>query len=993
MEVGENLAEYLFLDVDETLGMVEGAYKKLKSHFYFDKTLLFAKKRIATLESDRDLFKKTLSEIAEHLTYQNPEYFQNLIDGINFKILPKKFISTNGESDTIQGSPDHEQNIAKVNFFIDMPVELFIIDYLWTILLGKMATENPDSFKYSAATAFKKSVFNADNELRSGIDFNSNRSFEPYFQLYSQWRKGAFDTIQKEHSHMDTILVCLDLKSFYYSVEFSFSKLYDYFNNDKRLLSFNFLTQVIERIYFVYTKIISKYKKGIRNKRNTCVFPIGITSTILLRELYLKPLDQMIVDKLSPLYYSRYVDDILLVLQADEVKTLSKEDIIKKYLLTTGITTVSKKSDLKFCGYNNVRIQKEKINCFAFPKKQKTILLDIYAEAIQMNSSEANLLPDIDILNSSFTKNAYNIQNLEFSNKIRDLGFLQNNNYNATRFINSLQRLIKNTSIDPNVIDNYLDQIEEFYCGSQSVEYSNNWRAIFELFLLCGEQERARKFYVNIQQEIKQLHFVDLDNDEVLENKKQALLNRLKRNLNEKLLIAAALATSLDYKFGKSKRVRALAKCFRESNLLNHTMIAYPLLNYSSVQSVALTESNLSNLFAYSNINNIFELDKFKLKWSPRYINSIEFFIANFLYGFYDKVKMTIDPNIVFDKFVKYNNLGSYLVDPFGIEECTNIRGTINYLFRIKDHASNNPKIALVNTNIAEDDALLTLTEPKKNLTVENKLRLFKILNTAKQEKVDILVFPEFYFPSSWLMDIAIFAIKNKITIITGLQYMVSGNRAFNNVCTVNPVVMGKSFISGFIQFREKNFYAPKEKIALSQRGYICSDESIPIYYIVSNGKYRYSTILCYEFTDIVSRANMKSQIEALFVPQLNRDTNYFSAIVESSARDLHCFVVQANTSAYGDSRITAPYKTQCKNILQIKGGDTDVVMIAQLDMDSLIEKRTTYASDLKKNVDACINCKHIRNKKLSLKQKSKKCHECAFSMKNGYIKGIPPNF
>ena len=64
----------------------------------------------------------------------------------------------------------------------------------------------------------------------------------------------------------------------------------------------------------------------------------------------------------------------------------------------------------------------------------------------------------------------------------------------------------------------------------------------------------------------------------------------------------------------------------------------------------------------------------------------------------------------------------------------------------------------------------------------------------------------------------------------------------------------------------------------------------------------------------------MKSKIELLFVPQLNKDTNYFSAIVESTSRDLHCFVIQANTSAYGDSRITAPYKTEEKNILQIKG-------------------------------------------------------------------------
>lgn len=41
----------------------------------------------------------------------------------------------------------------------------------------------------------------------------------------------------------------------------------------------------------------------------------------------------------------------------------------------------------------------------------------------------------------------------------------------------------------------------------------------------------------------------------------------------------------------------------------------------------------------------------------------------------------------------------------------------------------------------------------------------------------------------------------------------------------------------------------------------------------------------------------MKTNIDMLFIPQLNRDTNYFASIVESAARDLHCFVIQANTS------------------------------------------------------------------------------------------------
>ena len=160
-------------------------------------------------------------------------------------------------------------------------------------------------------------------------------------------------------------------------------------------------------------------------------------------------------------------------------------------------------------------------------------------------------------------------------------------------------------------------------------------------------------------------------------------------------------------------------------------------------------------------------------------------------------------------------------------------------------------------------------------------------------------------------------------------------------------------------------------------------DKNIPLYFRVSNGYFAYSTILCYEFTDISSRAAMKSKIELLFVPQLNKDTNYFSAIVESTARDLHCFVIQANTSQYGDSRITAPYKSESKNILQIKGGETDVVMIATLNVDELKNKRKTYRNEITRVSQKCLCCK----------KKRRNCNSCQNELQREKLKGTPPNF
>lgn len=456
----------IFNNRENAIAMVQGAYKKLKAYLYYDKTLAFAKKRLAILESDRDNFINVLENIAQNISNENILFFDNLIEEVDFRVLPKRFKSSLPESNIINATVDHSCNISKINFFIDMPIELYIVDFLWTILVGKLITDRPDILKYAGATAFKPSLYTSSQDLIEGIDFKSNRAFKPYFSLYTSWRNGAFKTIQNIHPDTDSLLLCLDLKSFYYSVDFNFSQLDELLNNDSRLEQFSFLTSIIKKIYYAYTKLIVKYKKGVKVQKNNCIFPIGITSAIVLREIYLYGFDSQIVNVLAPKYYNRYVDDILIVLETDTINETSSDDVINKYLINTGLVAISGAQDLKFYGYSNIRIQKDKVNCFFFPQNQKTILLDIYAETIHMNSSEANLLPDTDVLSSSFTNTAYNIQNLDISNKIRELGFLRNNNYNATRFVNALLRLVKNTHVSNDVMNQYFEQIEEFYQGS-----------------------------------------------------------------------------------------------------------------------------------------------------------------------------------------------------------------------------------------------------------------------------------------------------------------------------------------------------------------------------------------------------------------------------------------------------------------------------------------------------------------------------------------------
>lgn len=192
--------------------------------------------------------------------------------------------------------------------------------------------------------------------------------------------------------------------------------------------------------------------------------------------------------------------------------------------------------------------------------------------------------------------------------------------------------------------------------------------------------------------------------------------------------------------------------------------------------------------------------------------------------------------------------------------------------------------------------------------------------------------------------------------------------------------------------FREKNFYAPEEKECLYKLGYQIRDASRPLYYVVHAGRLRYSTVLCYEFTDIYSRSALKSRVDALFVPQLNKDTNYFSSIVEATSRDLYCFIIQANTSKYGDSRITGPYDTIHKNVVQVKGGINDVVIIGKLELEAVKKARARYETHRKKIAVHCFNCSKL--KKAKYPNFFDACKSCKkIKSQKQTIKDVPANF
>lgn len=994
--------------------MLHGAYKKLKSYYFYDKTLLFIKKKIAEFESDDTLFSQTFDKLTEALVSEDKGYFDALIAELDYVVLPKSLAAVSAPPAAIVGTIDHHKTMAKINFFIDAPIELLIVDCLWTLYLAKIGHQKYGTSTCSYAGKFKSSIFYTGQDgLYEGIDFESNRCFEPYFKNYSKWQRDAFTRLRQGLKKRDQLMFSLDLKSFYYSVRFKFNTLHPLLNYDPRLTEIAFITCVEEQIYRAYTRLISPYKIGIDIADNAVIFPIGLLSPILLRELYLYQFDQNIRKALAPTHYGRYVDDMIIIIPTEVHAGQVTPEFICELLIKRGVIRkkyATQDEDYVFSGFESISIQKRKINCFFFEQDAPNVLIDVAEKQIKCNSSEANLLPEFDLIKDRLNDTAYFFNSMGGSTKIRDIGVLQSNNYAVSRSVTMMKQLIKNTYIpeaNRKKIVEFIEDLLEFYSGSSAFEFIGSWTSIFELILqlkiLSCDKKRhdpfAQRFYRGIAEYIDhELTLDHLEDKEVYAKKKPTIYRRLKKCLREQLGISISIAMALDYRWNttsqKSQKNIELAKKFRKSNMFNHNLVTFPLLNYLPFDQISICSFLEIQRDPWSNSDTL-TLDQERLYWTPRFIHLDELLIYHFMQSLQNKrgrLDSRINIETIWNRYTDLNKITRFATDQIANRRCISVQDSKVDLVEVtvSNHHSPNFSAGLANTAVTEEDVIQSLLHPEHKMAFQDKEQLFRMANTAIKENASFIAFPEFFVPAVWLKDIARFAQKNNVAVIAGLRYIRNKDRAFNCTTIIQPCEH-HGFHHAIPLFREKNFYAPEEQECLYKLGYRVENPPHPMYYIVHWDRIQYSTILCFEFTDINSRAGLKSKADALFVPQFNKDTNYFSSIVESASRDLHCFIVQANTSKYGDSRITGPYDTTHKNIVQIKGGTNDVVIIGKLEFEAVKKARQEYEKNRQNIQTYCFNCKKIKKGKYP--NFFEACKDCEHHSKKAVIKDTPANF
>lgn len=952
------------------------AYKKVKFELFNDKNSV-ATLKLFEFESDLDkniniLFKKI----------KDGNLLNKNLECNGFFELPKSFEdqSVNDNIHFFSSALNHhdfDSNNTSLKFrkIINANIDFHIISALWISKVGKYIDERFDSNIYGARLTRIKPVDTSSCEYDlSSQEYNesSPKIFDSYHHKYQAWRNNSFKTIRELHKTSSVIAITMDITSFYHSIklrEFISKDFYRKFNLDNL-----FHNKELKTFHISFIKLLMQWNKSTKSKFG---LPIGLSASSVLANAVMKDFDDMVKKNLSPTYYGRYVDDILLVFP-DNGNLYNGENVIK-YLINKEIVSRGESDELK---YKNLILKESKQKIFYLDKNADLSIIDGIEAEVNAISSEWRFLPDIADDNSSLLQKVvgFYADGKEFNDALRKidattikrlgLSLLVSHAHSLNQYIGAKEWKVKRLKVY-DLIENHI------FIPKNLFENYIFLSRIFRLMLHSGDGERAFCFLQKLNDIIEKLESVS---EIKSSNNKSAEFHKFKEYYYEKFkevfFETYTIQNPITGKyFNKIKEILNIEKDQDEIKKLNSNLIMYDLafdsfsklvteyiltknekclfFNIVNHKEISLNFKNsriLEKCFSKSeyfqdkyNINkdllekfciNNFNLNKYVLIFPTRLLTPLDVSIAM--------------PDINEEMFIKIVNFlrGTHSKSLYKNKNYDIILDVVE----VENKEFNKHKqidIAITNYEVKNEYwEKSIIKEPIKSL--ERFINLQHIVNEAVIKKPNYLVLPELSIPQEWAWLISQKLLSNNISLITGVEYIhtIDEKKEPNQKIVHNSIMMflisdniGFKYMKYFRQDKIKGAY--QESIDLYNKANIKLEADVKYKKkkIYKHGDFFFSSLICNELTDIENRFNLRGNIDCLFAIEWNRDIKSFNALVESVSLDIHSYIVQVNNRNYGDSRIRAPYKNEFKrDIVQVRGGRHDYLIVGEINIEKLRE-------------------------------------------------------
>ena len=415
-----------------TIGDLLVAYRKAKADCFFER--VFPNASIFA-DYEQDLLgnlEKLLRQIKEAQgAFNIAEYLGQ------YRLIPKKLAikpktpSSNSHvhfskpERAFQHLIDNNELTPEFRVIGDFPVNTYVLSALWINTIGHKFDACLNQCCYGSRLKRIRDDTVLDKNAPKQFHITAIGSFVPYFQPYQQWRNDGLnairDELEKDH---EVIAVSLDLKSYYHMIDPTVIASTDLHQELELELSADerTFTEQLANFLSAWSQGASKFAQEITQNSSSDVsggLVIGLTVSRIISNVLLHRWDCLIKEKLTPIHYGRYVDDMFLVLR-DSGEIKNSKDLMAflqerlgdkhfdKHLKESSSTESPNESDVwkinlssKWQGSTRIQLQEDKQKLFILEGQAGLDLLNSIEKDIQDLSSEHRLMPSPDQLDDS----------------------------------------------------------------------------------------------------------------------------------------------------------------------------------------------------------------------------------------------------------------------------------------------------------------------------------------------------------------------------------------------------------------------------------------------------------------------------------------------------------------------------------------------------------------------------------------------------------------
>ncbi|HLG15293.1 MAG TPA: RNA-directed DNA polymerase [Blastocatellia bacterium] len=272
-------------------------------------------------------------------------------------------------------------------------IDFHVVSALWILKVGHLydSALGPEAYGSRVARQYPQSTI---NQLSVG-------SFKPYAKQYGRWRDNGLKAMRRAvDDGKRVVAVTADARLFYHNIS------PDFLLHDAYLKDFVHLGDQLDHDSRRFTRALIDAihawasRTPLHRADSSRGVPVGLSASSLIANVALAELDHTIAREIAPLYYGRYVDDLMLVFE--DTRDFSDDGAVWEFLRQrVGLEKVDEneggtKFHRDYLGNSQIVFAGKKQKVFLLEGPTGSTLVETIQRQARARTSEWRALPDVD---------------------------------------------------------------------------------------------------------------------------------------------------------------------------------------------------------------------------------------------------------------------------------------------------------------------------------------------------------------------------------------------------------------------------------------------------------------------------------------------------------------------------------------------------------------------------------------------------------------------